>query len=314
MPDAVRDLPIVAAGLEEHVRIARAVHHLLGENRLAALLGLEHDAQHLVAVLDRIDAPGMEEHVDLRLGDHLVHEVLRALGIDRRLPVAMVLFADRARAHPVAQGSGAFGELRDQPLRDKSVFAGGLAVARGEHDQHHAVREEAAQRTVALDERHLRTSAGRRDCGSEAGRAAAHHHHVRLVKDRNLARRLQHLAADERAAGAVLDGVRKRKDVAPPRQVRRIADRARRQAAVHLDILVAQRDAADKPRPADAEALQKFAFGYLHAAILSAANNMRQSIVPAATVAADIRRCLVFIALFLAFKVKCAAYNIKNRT
>ena len=49
---------------------------------------------------------------------------------------------------------------------------------------------EPAQVVVALDERHVRAEARRRDGGRHAGRAAADHEHVRLGEHRDVARRL----------------------------------------------------------------------------------------------------------------------------
>jgi len=75
-------------------------------------------------------------------------------------------------AHPVAERASALGEFLDEALRHKAEFLA-LARARAEHDEHHAVREETAERPVAFHKRHLRARARGGDRGGDAGDAAA---------------------------------------------------------------------------------------------------------------------------------------------
>jgi len=55
-----------------------------------------------------------------------------------------------------AQGARTIHELTAETARDERPLRVLLAAARREHDKHHAVREEAAKRTVLLDKRDLR--------------------------------------------------------------------------------------------------------------------------------------------------------------
>ena len=264
MADAVRDLSVVAASREEHVAVAGAVDDLLRENRLLALLRFEDDAEDPVPLLDDIDAPAVEEHVDLLLGDHRIHQVLRAFGVHRRLPVGPLQLRGARTAHVVAERDRAVRELLREAARDEPPRAARELLGGAEHDEHHAVREESAQRAVAFDERDLRARAGGGDGGGEAGGAAADHDDVRLVEDRHLARRADDLAVLERAARAVFDRVAEREDVLAEPDVVRIAHRAGRQAVRRLHKLVRHKRRARQGRATDAEALQELSLADVH--------------------------------------------------
>ena len=245
--------------------LAPRIDDLPGENRLKALLGLEHDAENAVAVLYHVDAPRMEEHLDLALRDHGVHQVLRRLGIYRRLPVgARAVVAGPRPEAASAEGGRAIHELLADAVRHEFPSAAVRAARRREHDEHHAVGEKPAKRTRPFHKRDLRA----RPCGGdrcrEASWAAAHHDHVRLVENGNLARRTDDLAVFHVAARAILDGMRNGEYPLPEPDVVGIADGAGRQGLARRDIVVAKRRAGHAGRAEQSKLLQEIALTYLH--------------------------------------------------
>ena len=264
MADAVGDLTVVSAGGIEDVAVARAVDDLLGEDRLLALLGLEDDAHDLVALLDDVHAPAVEEHVDLLLGDHHVHQVLRALGVDRRLPVDLLNLLRTRLADIAAQGNRAIGELLRETARDQAPALAFETLRGAEHDQDHAVGEESAQRAIALDKGDLRTRAGGGNRGGESGGATANHDDVRLVENRNLPCGADDLAILHLTAGTILDRVAEREDVLAEPDVVRITHRTRRQGVLRLHKLVCRERRAHKGRATDAKTLQKLSLADVH--------------------------------------------------
>ena len=231
MADSVGYLAVIAAGAEQEIGIACRIDHLLRENRLPPLLGLENNALHLVPVLNDIHTPGMEEHLDSGLGDHPVHQVLGPFGIHRRLPVDVAVRPLRAIVSNVAaERMRPIRKLRDKSSLDKPPLAV-FVRRRAEHDQHHAVGEKAAKRTIALDKRHFRSGACGGNRGREAGRTAANHHYIRFVEDRQLVGRLVYDAIPYEAARAIRHCMLKRKYLLRPGRNGRIADRTRRNLA-----------------------------------------------------------------------------------
>ena len=258
-----RHLVVAAAGLEEHVRIAGAVDNFLCEDRLASFLRLEHHALHAVAGLDHVDSPAVEEHLDIVLGDHLVHHVLGALGVDCRKPVllrtSVLGLAGESRAelaHPVH-------ELLAHAARHQRPLAV-VAPRCREHYEHHAVGEQAAKRSVALDERDLRACLRGCNGGGKASRAAAHHNDVGRVENWQLVRGLDHLAVLEPAARAVLHRVLEREDVLAEPDVLGIAYAALGKHFLGLDKLVAKRRTCSCGRTAKSDLLEKLTLRQIH--------------------------------------------------
>ena len=143
--DSMGNLPISATSGEEDVTVPRRIDNLLRKDGLRTLLGLERDAKHPVAVLYHIDAPRMEEHLDARFGNHRVHQVFRRLGINRWLPVRRLDATQRPLCGLRTERDGALHELSANAARDKCPFPARLPARRREHDEDHAVCEEASQ-------------------------------------------------------------------------------------------------------------------------------------------------------------------------
>ena len=200
----------------------------------------------------------MEEHLDLCLGDHLVHKVLRALGVERRLPV--VLVGEVASGYALLEA--AIHELLRKPLGDELPLAVFLD-ARRHQEQHEPVGEKPAQRTIALDERDLRARARRGNCRAEASRTAAYDHHVGFVENRHLAHRAIHLAVLQERARPVSHRVRNVEDALDAPVVFIADEEALRRSRVGRN-LVAERDTGDAGSADEPEFLQELTFGDLH--------------------------------------------------
>ena len=139
-------------------------------------LALEHRPAHGVAVEDRLHPETVQENVDLRLLDHLHHQVLHRLGIDGGI---------RSRS-PVDDRPGHLVEplhhLLADPLAD--LFAALHDVT--EDQQHQPARPQPAHVAVALDQGHLGAGPAGRDRRRHPGRTTPDHQHVGLAEHRKL--------------------------------------------------------------------------------------------------------------------------------
>lgn len=259
--DAVGDLAILGSGGEIDVAVARAVDNGLRENRLHALLGHEHDTADLVALLDHVDAPGVEEHVDLLLFDHAVHEILGAFGVDRRLHE--VLFCGLS-AERRAEVLGAIHKLAADAARNDRKISAGFLAGRRKNDKNHTVREKTAERAVLLDKRNLRARLGGGDRRGETGTTATDNDDIGLMENRNLASGHHDLAALHERAGAVLGRMLNRIDPLSEARIQRIADRPGGQLLAGGDKFIAERSARNSGGSADTKTLEKLSLRNLH--------------------------------------------------
>ena len=258
----MRNLPIVRPGGKKHIAIARAVHDLLGENRLPSLLGLKDDTLHAVAVLDDIDTPRVKEHLDARLGDHLVHQVLGPFRIDGRLPMLTAGRTLRADIRP--QGRRTDHELLANATRHQCPLAACLAAGSRKQDEDHSICEKPAQRTVPLHKCHLDTRPCGGDSRCETRRAAPHHDDIRLMENRHFTRRLEDLPILYERTRTIRQGMLKGKDVFAKPEVVRVADRTWRQPPGHGDVLVAKGCARGETCRTQSKFLQEFTLRDLH--------------------------------------------------
>ena len=163
----------------------------------------------------------MEEHLHARLADHLVHHELGHLGIGGGVRLARPPGYDGSldRNVPFEQ----FVAHAAHDLHELAV----LARVRADDQQHQAAGPQAAEVTVALDQRRLRAGARRRHRRGESRRAAAHDEHVGLLHDGQRALGLDNLAAGKQRGVARTIGdrapacPRERRRFSAGRQVRR---------------------------------------------------------------------------------------------
>ncbi len=163
------------AGARDDVRIAGGVHDASRQDGLAARLALGDDAADGTLPQDRRDERAMQHRQHARLLHQHVRDVLEHLGVER--------MADRLRLrHRSAHRLGPLLEL------DADAFAvDGLFVPVPGEALDADLRDVAAEAAVALEERRLHTGPGRRQRSREAAGSAAHHEHLGLVDDVDLA-------------------------------------------------------------------------------------------------------------------------------
>ena len=156
-----------------HVAVTARVDGDPAEQCLAPGFVLDHDAVKGAPLHDGVAHERVQQDLDACLGQHVQSGDLVELGIvDNKLA-----------------GDGTAG--RNQPIKQLSdrPTAGGV----GDVEQvHHRRRARTAERAEALHQKRAGTHAPRGKGRHHTGDAAAHHQHINVAGDRNLAGRLDH--------------------------------------------------------------------------------------------------------------------------
>ena len=194
----VSALSMRRARRDEDVAVPCRIDDLLGDNRLRTELRLENRAAYdrrsglrIRRVGDNgVGRPGVQKDLDIRFGDHLDEQVLIDFGVERRILTELAIHDSIRQAfqslhHFFADTLGR--------LDFFTVFADPVS----ENMDDESSGREAAEVSVAFDERgfHAETRGG--DCRAASGRSAADDENVRFANLRNVRRRTNDRAVGE---------------------------------------------------------------------------------------------------------------------